>query len=244
MRNGVIGGAAAVLLVCTVVILVLTPLAGGTEAQSAVNGCDLADVQPEQPLEFNAVRAHGLAKFLAMEKEIFHCRGTDGRVEVIRGVETFVELVKAKSSRGTKTVDRRVEVVACSKNLRTGTVACRSTQLPLARMSNPLRGCSLTRGEYPFDPIRQPSDPVEMETVVLGSKVVTVKVEKEILACPDGLAEVYLFTEVEESSAKVRDSRGKSTKTLAPSAWRFSGVVCFKDRARGIVIRCRTFAAA
>jgi hypothetical protein len=244
MRKGFTVGIAAVLTTCGAALLLLTPQAGGRDARPAANGCDLADVQPGQPLELNAVRAHGLAKFVAMEKEIFHCRGAEGRVEEIRDVETFVELVKARSGRGTKTVDRRVDVVSCSKSLRTGRVVCRSTELPLGAMSNPLQGCSLTRGEYPFDAIRQPSDPVEMETVALGGKVVTVKAEKEILACPSGLAEVYLFTEVEESPTKVRDERGKAVKTLAPSAWRFSGIVCFKDRAHGAVIRCRTFAAS
>jgi uncharacterized protein YjhX (UPF0386 family) len=244
MSKGLTGGVAAVLLIGALLLLFATPLAGGRHARSAAVGCDLADVQPGQPLELNAVRAHELAKFVAMEKEIFHCTAPDGRVEEIRDVETFVELVKAQSRHGTTTVDRRVDVVTCRKNLRTGRVRCRSTQLPLRPASRPLAGCSLNRGEYPFDPITQPNDPVEMETVLLGKTAVTVKVEKEILACPGGLADVYLFTQVDESPTRVRHSSGRRTKTLAPTAWRFSGVVCFKDRARATVVRCRTFRAA
>lgn len=244
MYKGLAAGVVAVLAASGIALLLLTPQAGGREARSLADGCDLAEPQPGQPLELNAVRAHGLGKFVAMEKEIFHCRGTDGRVEEIRDLETFVEVVKAPADHGTKTVDRRVDIVDCRKNLRTGAVRCRSTEMPLASMANPLQGCSLTRGEYPFDAIKQPSDPVEMETLVLGKSVVTVKVEKELLACPAGLAEVFLFTQVEESKTRVRDSRGKWTNTLAPTAWRFSGVICFKDRARATVVRCRTFAAA
>jgi hypothetical protein len=244
MGKGLTGGAVAVLLAGALVLLVATPLAGGRQAGSAATGCDLAGVQPEQPLELNAVRADGLAKFIAMEKEIFHCTGADGRVEEIRDVETFVEVVKAPSRHGATTVDRRVDVVTCRKNLRTGRVRCRSTERPLPSAAAPLAGCSLNRGEYPFDEIRQPGDPVEMETLVLDKTVVTVKVEKEVLACPGGLADVYLFTQVDESSSRVRHSSGRRTKTLAPIAWRFSGVVCFKDRARATVVRCRKFRAA
>jgi hypothetical protein len=244
MGKGLTGGVAAILLTCALVLLVATPLAGGRQARSAATGCDLASVQPEQPLELNAVRADGLAKFVAMEKEIFHCIGADGRVEEIRDVETFVELVKAPSRHGSETVDRRVDVVTCRKNLRTGEVRCRTTQLPLPAAARPLAGCSLNRGEYPFDEIRQPSDPVEMETVLLGKTAVTVKVEKEVLACPGGLADVYLFTQVDESSTRVRDSSGRRKKTLAPTAWQFSGVVCFKNLAEATVVRCRKFRAA
>jgi hypothetical protein len=187
------------------------------------------------------VRARGLGKFVAMEKEIFHCTGSTGRFEEVKDVETFVELVKKRDG---ATVDRRVDVIGCGKNLRTGVVRCNATELPLTAMPRPVEGCSLIRGEYPFEAIRQPTDPVEMETLVLGGTAITVKVEKEILQCPGGLADVYLFAEVDEALAKVRDRSGSATRTLAPFARHFSGVICFKDLANATVARCRVFEAA
>jgi hypothetical protein len=234
-------GVAVAVLACSIVsVLMLTPLAGGQQERVAA-GCALSDLQPGQPLELNAVRARGLGKFVAMEKEIFHCTGSTGRFEEVKDVETFVELVKKRDG---ATVDRRVDVIGCGKNLRTGVVRCNATELPLTAMPRPVEGCSLIRGEYPFEAIRQPTDPVEMETLVLGGTAITVKVEKEILQCPGGLADVYLFAEVDEALVKVRDRSGSATRTLAPFARHFSGVICFKDLANATVARCRVFEAA
>ena len=81
-----------------------------------------------------------------------------------------------------------VEEVACVKGLGTGRVTCGSTGVPLAKTDTPLTRCSPTSSTYPFPAVTQPADPVEMDTVVVGGLVTTIKVEKEIFYCADQTA--------------------------------------------------------
>jgi len=199
-------------------------------------------------------------KAVAMEKEIFNCFDAQGTLDRIRDVETFIEIVgesrplKAdepdrdkkggKSSAGSKnskggakgphveTVRTIVEQVACDKGLRTGRVACGSTGVPLATTDTPLTRCSPTGSTYPFAAVQQPADPVEMSTVVVGGLVTTMKVEKEIFDCAGQIGDLYLFTQIVEAK------HGPSFRTVAR---RFSGVMCFKNEARGELTQCKLF---
>jgi hypothetical protein len=217
----------------------LAPGAGGQQAPPA--GCALADRQPEEPLELNSVRVGNLVKTIAMQKEVFSCGTVAGSTGQVKDLETFVELVERQSKRDIVTVDRRVEVAECVKDLVGGAVRCSASNVPLGFEQAPLRGCSLRRGTYPFETIEQPRDPVAMNTVGVGKVVKTIKAEVETLDCRGVLADVYLFTEIIQAKTEARDSRNKKFWTVRPVAKRFDGVVCFKDEAAARVTRCSRF---
>jgi hypothetical protein len=177
-------------------------------------------------------------KTIATEKELFTCTDDAGDVVLIRDVETFVEIVETVRARppGFTTIARSVDVATCVKNFERGTIRCRSTAVPLRRTQRPLAGCRSVSGTYPFAPIEQPRRPLEMNTVVVGDLVKTIKVDKEIFECADTLiGDVYVFTEI------VEESTGQTFRTVARD---FDGVVCFKDPARTRVVACRTFGPA
>lgn len=193
-----------------------------------------AEDQPDAPLELNLVGSRGLAKTIAMQKEIFGCfvsaGGTLRQVAAI-DVETFVELVQRAGRRGIRTVDRRVSVAACTK--RTGgineppiRIACASRPVKLTTLPTPFPGCAFTR---------LPRDPVVMDTVRLRSRdrrfVKTVKLEKEIFDCDNEILDVFLFTEVVE---RQRDG------DFEPVSTTFDAIACAKERTtRGAVPRVR-----
>lgn len=128
-------------------------------APLALAACELADspLQPLEPLEMNTVSINGFFKTVAMEKEVFICQ--DPTRNQIVDVETFIEIIEFLGS----TVDRRVTVARCVKDLLLGTVSCGTNDLPLGFLENPLQGCSPSSNLI--------IDPVEMNTVNFRTKL-------------------------------------------------------------------------
>jgi hypothetical protein len=217
--------------------IVLGPLAtgGGGQSPSPIpQGCQLKSPQPEAPLKLNVVAVRRFVKSIAMEKEVFNCYGAESRLEQVRDVETFIEVIERTRSGGrTEVLAKRIDVVSCVKDLTNGRVSCRSEAMQLGSTSTPLARCTTTHGTYPFPELQQPAHPVEMETVVLRNGLVkTVKVEKEVFFCNGRIADLYLFTHVHESA---------TTRSVRTTGERFDGVICFKDEARGRISECRLF---
>jgi hypothetical protein len=236
------GGALAV---AAAVGIVLAPMAAGERGASPSpipQACQLQTPQPEAPFKLNVVTARHLAKTVAMEKEVFNCFDAQSRLAQIKDVETFIEFVsraggskergRAGKSFGMPNVSKRIEADTCIKDLTTGRVSCKSDNVPLGTTDTPLSKCSTTSGTYPFADIQQPTHPVEMQTVVLGKLVLTVKAEKEVFQCSGRIADLYLFTRIVESAG---------SKSFGPSATQFDGVICFKDEATAKISTCQLF---
>jgi hypothetical protein len=173
----------------------------------------------------NTVADTGLAKTVAMEKEVFNCQPPTGGPATIRDVETFIELVEHASSTGVTTVTRGVQVATCDKSLATGTVRCSNRILPLGSPNpTPLKGCQLANP--------QPLGTVQMNTVTLSPFVKTVKVEKEVFNCSGAIGDVYVFTELVEQ---------RTSTSYKPFVTVFDGIVCFKVPSTGAVRSCAQF---
>jgi hypothetical protein len=213
--------------------------AGGERAGGNEPECGLAEVQPEEPLAMNTVRVGNLVKTIATEKELFTCVDASGDVVQVHDLETFVEIVERRRGRGFATIGRRVDVAVCTKDLVGGTVSCGAKQMTLRPTQQPLRGCSAVSGTYPFEPIEQPRRPLEMNTVVVGDLVKTIKLDKEILQCGGLVGDVYLFTEIVQERVG-----GQAGPTFRPVSFTFDGVVCFKDPGDVRLVECRTFTPA
>ena len=214
------------------------PLATGQGGPSPIpEGCQLRSPQPEAPLKLNLVAVGGFVKAIAMQKEVFNCFDSKSTLASIKDVETFVELVGQPESgkdAGVESVAKRVSAITCTKDFRTGGVACGSKPIQLGNAGVPLAGCSPISGTYPFEPVEQPAHPVEMSTVALKKgRAHTVKVEKEVLDCGGRIGDVYLFAEIHQVAEK--------GKTLRPVSTVFSGVICLKDPVRATVVGCRLF---
>jgi hypothetical protein len=214
------------------------PLATGQGGPSPIpEGCQLRSPQPAAPLKLNLVAVGGFVKAIAMQKEVFNCFDSKSTLASIKDVETFVELVGQPESGkdpGVKSVAKRVAAITCTKDFRTGGVACGSKPIQLGNAGVPLAGCSPIRGTYPFEPVEQPAHPVEMSTVALKKgRAHTVKVEKEVLDCGGRIGDVYLFAEIHQVAEK--------GKTLRPVSTVFSGVICLKDPVRATVVGCKLF---
>ena len=190
-----------------------------------------------------------VAKTIAMKKEVFNCFDAQSKLTQVRDQETFIELVERSGGKGkarsgerrkhggkkpsVQTVAARVDSVTCVKDLVSGRVGCKSEAVQLGTTDTPLAKCTTTSGTYPFDPITQPSHPVEMSTVVLAKGLVkTIKVENEVFSCSGQIGDLYLFTEIIEQAKQ---------NTITPFAKQFAGVMCFKDEARAQVVACKLF---
>ena len=225
----------SVVLVAGAVLASVSIAAGDDRAKArkaqAGSGCQPTNPQPSQPLEMNTVVVNGHAKTVAMEKELFDCQAQDGTVQFVRDVETFVEIIERATSTNVTTVARRVIIATCDKNwLPNGSVSCRTANITLGGLvGDALKGC---RPLPPGGVVRNPEDPVEMNTVVMGDFIKTIKVEKEVFACANGrIGDLYLFTELIER-------RSSAAPIPAPFAERFDGIMCFKDPAQGVIERC------
>lgn len=239
-RRLTVGVVVVTVLAAAALASTLVPRATGQAGPSPIpEGCQLKAPQPEAPLKLNVVVVGRLVKTIAMQKEVFDCFDGQSTIAQIKDVETFVETVARRTSNKKgllETIARRVEAITCTKNLRTGGVACRAEPVQLGSTSTPIAGCSPVHGSYPFDPVEQPSHPVEMSSVVFGRGLVqTVKVEKEIFDCGGRIGDLYLFTEILEAA------RGG---TIRPVERRFSGLMCIKDPVRAVVVGCRLFTPA
>lgn len=191
--------------------------------------------QPDSPLELNSVAAGSIAKSVAMEKEVFQCFDrNDPHANVVRtiDVETFVEVIERARQGKVKTIDKRVEVAACTKdrsllNLDPARLQCDTKDVTLQDVPKAFLGCAL---------LNLPHDPVEMNTVsLLGGKLVkTIKVEKEIWDCDATILDLYLFTEIVEA---------RSNGGFQPVSKTFEAIICQKERATSGIppgVRCGT----
>jgi hypothetical protein len=207
---------------------------GGSKADATLQAvsCTPTNPQPAQPLEMNTVVVAGVAKTVAMEKELFDCQDPATGSTFSRDVETFVELIERDVGTNINTVARRVLVAICDKSFSTGKVACRSSSPPLgAPVGNPLLNC---RPLPATGVVRTPADPVEMNSVAMGEFIKTIKLEKEVLACQNRIGDVYVFTEVIER-------RTTAASAYVPFATRFEGIMCLKNPQLGVIESCTRF---
>jgi hypothetical protein len=236
------GFVAAALAAAGSVLLMIVPIAtsaNGPSPSPIPQGCQLRSPQPEAPLELNVVAVKNLVKTIAVEKELFGCFDAQSNLASIKTVDTTIEITE----RGTTgpnptitTVGKSIETQTCAKNLQTGRVSCKAEAVPLGTTETPLTGCSVNHGTYPFDPVQQPTHPIEMSTVVLDDGLVkTVQVEKEVFDCAGRIGDVYLFTDLVEST----QSTG-----FRPVRTQFGGVVCFKNEATAQLAECKLFTPA
>jgi hypothetical protein len=221
-----------------VCLIALAGLVGGSlmwsgpvaRGQQSVTPCSLADdaLQPDQPLELNHVALGTLVKTLAMEKEVFACLDREGRrIDRIRDVETFIEIVERAVQGSAGPTMRRAElslqVAQCTKDFVEGTVGCSMSKPD--RVIRRLDGDVLDfRSCQPHASAHlQPRDPVEMGTVPVDAQLVkTTKVEKEVLDCEGRIVDLYLFTDI------VERRQLKPGPTVRPISWAFLGIACIK----------------
>jgi hypothetical protein len=203
----------------------------------------------------NVVAVRQFVKTVAIEKEVFDCFDTQSTLAQIKEVDTLIELtgrgnpgkkwepdkkwgpgVKGKpdnNSSGFEPLTKTVDADTCTKDLKTGGVACGRVAVPLGITSTPLSKCSVTKGTYPFPAVQQPTHPVQMGTATLDNGLVqTVALEKEVFDCSGQIGDVYLFTEVSESTG------GHGFTSLGTT---FEGVICFKDDSTAKVVSCKLF---
>jgi hypothetical protein len=187
---------------------------------------------PENGLEMNTVVASGMFKTIAMEKDVFTC--TNGQQDnVIRDVETFIELVENQQGRLVEAV--RVELAVCNKDFDLDNIRCSNFQVSLSQpVGNPLVGCDI--GSF-----GSPSDPVVMNSAVNNGVIKTIKVEKEWYKCdsPQGPAirHIYTFTEILERRTKLTNGNN----TLRPFRHAFIGIWCQLNESAGTVDGCGRF---
>jgi len=232
----------------TVSALVVVGAAGSASPSPSPSpipsGCQLVSPQPEAPLKLNLVSLHGVAKTIVMEKEVFNCYDSQSTLASVRDVQTFIEMIErgvSGKSRGkdhgksarVEALGKMVQADTCIKDLKSGGVSCKSVSLPLGVTTTPVKGCSVTKGTYPFPVVTQPTHPVEMSTVSLGSSLVkTVAVEKEVLDCGGQIGDLYLFTEV------IEQAKGFAVR---PVSTRFEGVMCLKNESTAQLVSCKLF---
>lgn len=203
------------------VLVGLLAFGGLGQAQAPTSSCRPGEQELglEDPLEMNTVALNvggrDLVKTIKVDKEIWLCDDNgDFVTDRIVDIQIFTEIVERILKRPTATaadtatlvssqfpvVSKTFEVVICEKNLDLS-VKCRTQQLePFSPVIQDIK-CG---GPQRVD-VRPPSDPIEMNTVVAGSFVKTVKAQKEILGCttPDGLeviVDVETFTEIIEQA--------------------------------------------
>ena len=218
-------------------------------------GCQLHSPQPEAPLILNVVAVRQFVKTVAIEKEVFDCFDAQSTLAQIKEVDTLIELTgrgnpgkkwepdnkwgpgkKGKPDNnpsGFEPLTKTVDADTCTKDLKTGAVACGRVAVPLGVTTTPLSKCSVTKGTYPFPAVQQPTHPVQMGTATLDNGLVqTVALEKEVFDCAGQIGDVYLFTEVSESTG------GHGFTSLGTT---FEGVICFKDESTAKVVSCKLF---
>jgi hypothetical protein len=226
--------------------------AGGATSPSPSpipSACQLVSPQPEAPLQSNLVGMGSLAKTLTMETEVFDCYDAKSTLASVKEVQTLIEFVdrsdqgKHDKSPHMTALGRSATAETCTKDLKAGTVACKSVNLPLGVTTTPLAHCSVTKGTYPFPVVTQPTHPLELDTVKLSHGMVkSVAVQKEVFDCAGQIGDVYLFTEVNEF-ATGSDYWDKATG-FSGAGTQFEGVVCLKSEATATVVSCKLFTPA
>jgi hypothetical protein len=235
-RRRIFGALVAASAAVVGVIVPLATSANGPSPSPIPQGCQLRSPQPEAPLKLNVAAVNNLAKTIAVETEVFSCFDAQSNLAQIKNVDTTIEITE-RGGTGAKptltTVSKSIATDTCAKDLQTGRVSCKAEAMPLGVTAAPLTNCRVTRGTYPFDPVQQPTHPIEMSTVTLDDGFVkTVRVDKEVFDCSGRIGDVYLFTEVIEAT---QQTGFRSVRT------QFEGVVCFKNETTALVTECKLF---
>ena len=252
-----VGSLLATVLGAVLLASVAVAAGGPSPSPSPIpQGCQLRSPQPEAPLMLNVVAVRQFVKTVAIEKEVFDCFDAQSTLAQIKEVDTLIELTGrgepgkgsepdkkwgppgkkwegVKKSPGFEPLTKTVDADTCTKDLKTGGVACGRVAVPLGVTSTPLSKCSVTKGTYPFPAVQQPTHPIQMGTATLDNGLVqTVALEKEVFDCAGQIGDVYLFTEVSESTG------GHGFSSLGTT---FEGVICFKDESTAKVVSCKLF---
>jgi hypothetical protein len=225
----------AALAVIAATSWIVVPLASGeTERELQATCVPQVKANPAHQLEMNTVSSATLVKTVVMEKEVFLCRTDRGRV--VRDLEIFIEIIEDRLEIDYETVDRRIAVAICDKPIENpAEVTCSSRDVKLSAEPVDLGGCSSPR------PGDQPRDPVEMNSVSAPPLVKTIKVDKEVFSCGNGIAEVYVFTEIVEA----RKPPDASPPGFLPVSTKFDGIVCLKNLSKEEpIVECRIIAPA
>jgi hypothetical protein len=227
------------LLLSTAAILSVSP--PGVAQQGFVQ-CQIDNPQPEHPLEMNTVVsdprtsqfATPLVKHVIMEKFVWECvedPGTPEERPFIRDQEIFIEIIQRVQAGRTITVEKRVEEAVCDKFVQESlftrlAVGCSTREVPLPEVPSQN---SYECGVFSQSLLPQPTDPVEMNTVITARQdtVVTMKVEKELLSCrtagtaAGGVGHLFLFTEMVE-----RRAGATGADTIRPTEKKFQAIMC------------------
>lgn len=206
--------------------------------------CSVYGQQPEHPLEMNTIVsdprtsqfATPLVKHVIMEKFVWECfenPNTPEERRFIRDQEIFIEIIQRVQAGRTTTVEKRVEEAVCDKSFAANgaagereplTTQCSTREVPVAEVPSETFRC----GSPSEQDLRQPTDPVEMNTAITARQdtVVTMKVEKEILLCltdvsPGPFGHLFLFTEIVEQRAGATGA-----DSIRPIEKEFQGIVC------------------
>lgn len=86
-----------------------------------------------------------------------------------------------------------------------------------AQINPPLSGCRLSS--------TQPIDPTEMNTVVIGTKVKTIHVEKHLIDCPTNVAGLAMKAHVSVIIEKFQDLAA----TTVPPKFTFESITCIQN---------------
>lgn len=162
----------------------------------------------DHPIEMNTVVVRNLVKTIKVEKEIFFCdTNADGVPDRIVDLQIFTKIaerirpalaVGAPPITQFPIVSKTFEVVTCVKDIADPTaVKCQSEEPPASLPVQP------PPQNVPPRPV--PKDPIEMNTVVVGNIIKTVKAQKEVFLEPPPLTggsgfilDVETFTEIFE----------------------------------------------
>jgi hypothetical protein len=172
---------------------VQTAYAVGIEGLPSYDDCgdrDLSEI--EDPISMNTVRNKDIVKTIHAEKEVFDCRLTQGDLEVIVDLTTYLEVYENITSQ--EVIETNAISTTCIKDALTATVIdCESKDIS----TSPVFVGSECREAVPG-----PSHTQEMNTVNKGKLAKTVEAQKEVFYCsPSGIlkkVDIVLFTEIYE----------------------------------------------
>jgi hypothetical protein len=167
----------------------------------------------DDPMEMNSVLVgKDVVKTVKVDKQVWTCDDDDDdqffEVHRIVDIQIYVEIVEqvlARPPRGGGSqfpvLAKRFEVVICEKDPENLVDITCQVQKPAPEDSVPqLSGCN-TGQEFGT---RSPTHPIEMNTVVVGDVVKTIKAQKELFDCANAdtgqfvVADLETFTEIFE----------------------------------------------
>lgn len=168
--------------------------------------------QLDDPMEMNSVLVgKDLVKTIKVDKQIWACEDDgDPQFDRIVDVQIYVEIVEQVLQRPPRggpqfpVLAKRFEVVTCEKVLpdNLSETKCQVQDPPPEdSLPDDLTNCGTGQEEG----TRSPTHPIEMNTVVVGEVVKTIKAQKEMFRCTGGgtetdrLVDLETFTEIFEA---------------------------------------------